>query len=1064
MKKFLLVTSVVCTMVSSVWAQSTIKGTVSSEGENLPGVSVLVEGSAAGTVTDIDGNYSVEVPSGSNTLIFTFIGMATEKVDIGGRSVIDVSMRADATQLTEVVVTALGVKREKKSLGYATQQIEGDDLTKVNSGNVANSISGKISGVEIRRNGNIGGSTNVVIRGTNSLTGNNQALWVVDGIPLNNDNTNTADQRQGGNTGGYDYGNAASDINPDDIESMNVLKGAAASALYGSRARNGVIIITTKKGSKNKGIGVTINSGITIGTVDKSTLPEYQKEYGSGWWNPFEYRSMDIDLGDGLHPYEPTDDASWGPAYDEDLLVYRWNSFYPELSTYGKATPWTAPENDANSFYQNSVAYTNSVAFAGGNEQGSFRLNYTNYNMDQGILPNSSFKRNNFNFSSDYKLAEKTTIAASANYTQTRGEGLNEVGYGAGGNNYLSSVRQWYSSSIDFKDLEKAYNETGDNTTWSVWGPTDLGVAFHDNPYFQREQNYNNVDRDRLFGNFSITQGITDWLSVTGRAGIDTYSQTQEERIAVGSKRQSQLAGQYSRFDKRFTETNLDLFLNFDTQITESIEFLGMIGGNIRRTENNSTFAVTNGGLVVPDIYAISNSVDTPNNLTENSSIIGTNSVFANASFNFLGTYFIEGSYRLDQTSTLPTDNNSYGYPSITGTYIFSEHLKTDWLSFAKARVNYAETGVDAPFAVLSSGYDKFANFGGETRFSVENTRNNPLLKPERTKGVEAGLEFKLFENRVGLDFSVYKTNTTDQIIQVGVPVTSGYSFAYINAGDIESKGVELSLNTVPVKIGDFSWEVGVNWSKNKSVVNSLNDGAERLTIGGSQGVALTADVGETLGNFVSSGFEYLDGERVVDANGRYVTVQNQVIGNITPDWIGGINNTLRYKDFTFSFLIDVKKGGDIWSLDQKWGNETGLYQSTVGPNHLGNPRRDPVTNDDTSGGVILDGVLADGSANTQITSVYWHNDHPDEMWVYDASYIKLREVSLSYSLPKGLLANSKINGVTFSANALNLWIISKNMPYADPEAGFSSGNNQGFQTGAMPMVREFNFNVKLQF
>ncbi|WP_264531232.1 SusC/RagA family TonB-linked outer membrane protein [Flavobacterium sp. N502540] len=1040
-----------------------VSGIVSDNaGLPLPGASVLIKGTKTGAQTDFDGKYSIKT-SQNAVLIFNYIGMKAVEVTVTGNTA-NVALSPASEQLGEVVVTALGLKREKKSLGYATQEIKGEDLTKVNNGNVANAISGKIAGVQIRRNNNIGGSTNVVIRGTTSLTGNNQALWIVDGIPLNNDNTNSADQKRGGNTGGYDYGNAASDINPDDIETMNVLKGAAASALYGSRASNGVILVTLKKGSKSKGgLGVSFSSGVTVGVVDKKTLPEYQNQYGGGYGDFYGT----VDLGSGVHPYAATDDASWGPKFDPNLLVYNWSSFYPELPGYGKATPWTAVKKNPNDFYQKSLTFINNIAFTGSGEKGDFRFGYTNYNMNQGILPNSNNRKDNFNFSGSYNILPKTKISASANYLKADAKGMNETGYGDGGNNYLSSIRQWYSTSVDFQDLKDAYNLTGENTTWSVGGPNDLTLQFHDNPYFQRYNNYNTLNRDRFFGNFALNTQITDWFEVTGKGAVDTYNQLQEERIAVGSKRTQNALGQYTRFDKTFREINFDLIMNFKTNITDGIKFNGMLGANSRRSVGKSIFTATNGGLVVPGIYALSNSIDKINSPSESEVTIGTNSVYASASFNFMETYFLEGTYRVDKSSTLPTDNSTYTYPSITGTYIFSNHIKTSWLSFGKLRLNYADTGVDAPFSVIAANYSKNDNFGPDgIRFSTENEKSNANLKSELTKGIEAGIELKLFNNRVGLDFSYYKTNTTNQILSVETPTQTGYTRAWINGGDVQNKGYEVTLSVIPVKTANFSWEAKVNWSTNKNEVISLG-GADRISLGSFQGVGYVAEVGKPIGQLIGSGFTYLNGEKVIRSNGRYQQTAGATIGDINPDWIGGLNNVITYKNFSLNFLIDVKKGGDVYSLDQRFGHTTGIYESTVSNNHLGVPQREPLAN---GGGILLAGVKADGTPNDKIVSVEgangysFYNSMPEQQYVYDASYVKLRELGLSYRLPSKFLAKTFITNMILSVNGSNLWIIHKNLPYADPEAGLSSGNLQGFQTGVLPTSKEYNFNMKVQF
>jgi TonB-linked SusC/RagA family outer membrane protein len=1041
--------------------ERTVSGIVSDNaGIPLPGVSVLIKGTKTGTQTDFDGSYSIKAEP-SSVIIFSYVGLTTKEMSASSTKV-NAKLSSNSTELQSVVVTALGIKREKKSLGYATQEIKGSDLTKVNTGNIANSISGKISGVEIRRSGNIGGSTNVVIRGTTSLTQNNQALWVVDGVPMNNDNTNTRDQVRGGNDGGYDYGNAASDINPEDIETMNVLKGAAASALYGSRAASGVIIVTTKKGKKSKGLGVTINSGITQGRVDYATLPKYQKEYGSGY-GAFPGT---IDLGQGTLNYAATEDASWGPKFDGSL-VYNWNSFYPELSTYGKATPWSPVQNDQNSFYKPSITYTNSFDISGGSDKGTFRFGYTKYNQEEGILPNSNYRKENVNFSASYNLSPKTTVSASANYIKNNGTGFNETGYGDGGNGLISSFRQWTSTSMDFKDLEKAYQETGRNISWNPLDPTSLTPQFHDNPYFQRYENYNTLKRERFFGNVSINTKVTDWFDITGRAGLDSYGQLQEERVAVGSKRTPNSLGRYSRYNKSFNELNLDLILNFKSKITDEINFNGLIGGNARRSSNNSIYASTNGGLVVPKIYNLANSIQAISFPEEREETIGVNSVYANASFNYLETVYIEGTYRIDQSSTLPASNNTYSYPSITGTYIFSKNINADWLSFGKLRLNYAETGGDTSFAQVQSTYPKENNFGGNPIFTTENTRKNSELQGELTKGIEAGLELSFFNRRLGLDVSYYKTNSTNQILTTEVPVSSGYSNAIINAGNIQNKGFEVSANIIPVKTTDFSWEARINWSNNKNEVIDLGD-TKTITLGSVQGVSVIAEVGKPVGQLVGSGYKMINGQRLVGTNGRYVKDPGVIIGDINPDWIGGINNIFNYKNFSFSFLIDMKKGGDVYSLDQQYGLQTGIYENTVGNNELGNPKRDPVIADSPlSGGQLLEGVLADGvTPNTKRTSVSYNTggSFPQEAFIYDASFIKLREVSLSYRLPSSILSKTFMNEMVFTVNGSNLWIIDKNLPYADPEAGLSSGNIQGVQVGAMPTTRDISFNVKVQF
>ncbi|TCN56450.1 SusC/RagA family TonB-linked outer membrane protein [Flavobacterium circumlabens] len=1042
--------------------EKTVTGKVSDNaGMPLLGVSVLVKGTKAGTQTDFDGKYAIRVAL-NQVLVFSYIGMKTQEVP-ASTSIINVKLIDNAQELEGVVVTtALGIKRDRKSLGYATQEVNGEDLTKVNTGNVSNSIAGKVAGIEIKRSGNIGGSTNVVIRGSKSITGNNQALWVVDGIPLNNDNSNSADQKMG--RSGFDYGNAASDINPDDIETINVLKGAAASALYGSRAGNGVIIVTTKKGKKGKGLGISFSSGISTGTADKKTLPQYQKQYGGGDSSVF---SSKVDLGQGEFPTIVAEDASWGPAFNSSQRVYNWNSYYPELATYGKTSSWVAAKNDPISFFNHSTTYTNNIAISNGNENGTFRFGYTNFDQT-GILPNSSIKKNNFNFSGSYKVSSKTEIAATANYIASGGTGLNDTGYS---DNIMGSFRQWWHTDVDLKEQEHAYKSTGKNITWNPRSTTNTTPLYWDNPYFGRYENYNNFSRDRFFGNFTINTEITNWFSVTGRGAVDTYAETQEERVAVGSGVDSNISG-YSRYDKRFREINLDLLLNFKAKIAEDFNFRGLLGASSRRSRLSSIRASTNGGLLIPKMYALSNSVSGIENPREFLDERGVNSAYASASFDYKETFFIEGTFRIDESSTLPAKESKYNYPSVTGTYIFSKHLNLPWLEFGKLRVNFAQTGNDAEVHVISPVYTKGTNFNDNPIFSNENIRKNPNLKSETIEGQEAGIELQFFKRRIGLEASVYKSTTKDLIMDITTGSETGYSGTTTNAGKLTNKGVELTLTLVPVKTQNFSWTSKINWNKNDSKVVSLADGLQQVVIGTfNQGTSLNAIPGQPLGVIKGSGYKYLNGERVVLPNGNYDRVSNVAIGNVTPDWTGGINNIFNYKRLTFSFLIDIKKGGDVFSLDQAYGQANGLYQNTVGTNDLGNPIRNKLT-DARPGGQILPAVQADGTPNNVRAAVttdkgesnLGYKSFPNQAFVYDASYVKLREVSIAYQLPPKLLEGTFMNNVTFAANGSNIWIIHKNVPYADPEAGFSSGNFQGFQTGVMPSVREISFSVKVQF
>ncbi len=1073
-----------------------IKGTVTSaeDGSPVPGAYVLIRGTNTGSATDVDGNFQLNAPS-SATLVFSSVGYRTQEVVLAGQSVLNVVLEPDVTQVDEVVVTALGVSREKKSLGYATQVVTGDAVSTVKTDNFINALSGKVAGVSIKANNNMGGSTNVVIRGSKSLYQSNQALFVIDGVPVDNSNTNNDGQIDG--RSGYDFGNSASDINPNDIESINVLKGSAATALYGSRASNGVIMITTKKGTRRAGkaLGVTVNSNFTFGKIDKSTFPTYQQSYGAGYLNylysetdhpALEYYA-DVD-GDGVTDLTPPyyDDASFGEKFDPNLMIYQYNAFVPESPHYGQKTPWVAGKNGPITFFETAKTFTNNIDVSGGTDRSTYRMGYTN--MDQtGIMPNSSLKRNSLTFSGSYDVLKNLKVSGSANYTNTKGLGRNSTGYS---DNIMSSFRQWYQVNVDIQEQKELFETTGRNVTWNRNSFDDPIPAYWDNPYWVRYKNYESDERGRLIGYAQVDWKATSWLSFMGRTSIDTYNELQEERKAVGSVAgelgvdRPDVTSGYSRFTRSFRETNMDLMANIKKDLTESLNLTAILGTNIMRCTTDQVFASTNGGLSVPEIYALSNSATPMLPPEEELKERGVNGYYASVSLGFKNMIFLDGTFRRDIASTLPKDNWAYNYPSISASFLFSELIDASWLTFGKIRLNYAEVGSPAPWGVVKDTYTPVAPFAGNSLVSVDHTKNNLNLKPERTKSLEAGLELSLFQNRLGFDLALYKTNTIDLITPIQVSFATGYMEKYLNAGEMENKGIELGINTTPVKTNNLSWVITLNWARNVNQVLSLPEGLQNLPIndGLQGGLTVNARVGEPYGALQGSDFVFHpeSGRRIVKSNGYYQLspTSDIVIGNINPDWTGGVHNALTYKNIRLGFLIDIQQGGDIFSLDQWYGQGTGLYPETVFINDLGNPVRNSVYNvpldpssgqSPTAGGIILDGVLADGTENSKRVEggdyrVWGWARYPNSYFVYDASYVKLREVTLTYSLPKSLLDKTFIYGASVSFVGSNLWIIHKNLPYADPEAGQSAGNTQGWQSGVMPTTRNFGFSLNLQF
>ncbi|GET26724.1 SusC/RagA family TonB-linked outer membrane protein [Prolixibacter sp. NT017] len=1081
MKKFSLLLALLGFLgLQVVFAQTReISGLVTSseDGSSIPGASVVVKGTTLGTITDMDGKFTLKVPENAAALTVTFVGMKSQEIPLTSQSTYTIKLEPENVAVDEVVVTALGISREKKSLGYAVQKVSGDDLSTVKTDNFANLLSGRAAGVQIKANGNMGGSTNVVIRGNASLTGNNQALFVVDGIPINNSTTNNSGQQTGRN--GYDYGNAASDINPDDIASISVLKGAAATALYGSRAANGVIMITTKSGKKNKkGVGVSISSNLTVGTIDKTTFPKYQHNYGAGYgpyYSGGKYPGLsEADInGDGTPDLvvPTTEDASMGTKFDPSLMVYQYDAFVPESPNYGKATPWVAAKNGPDTFFNTALTKSNSIDISGGGDKSTFRLGYTNFDQT-GIMPNSELKKNNFNFNATYNILDNLKVTAMANYINTQGKGRNSTGYS---DNILTSFRQWFEVNVDIKEQERLFKETGQNITWNRHSPTSGTPEYWDNPYWVRFKNYEKDKRNRLIGYTKLDWTATDWMTLTGRVSVDTYDELQEERKAVGSVAgefgvgRPDVTSGYSRLNRSFIETNIDLMANFNKNLTEKLNLTGLLGMNIRKTKIDQVYASTNGGLAVPDVYALSNSTSPMLPPDELYSIVQVNGVFAQASLGYDNLLFLDAAIRRDQSSTLPINNNAYYYPSVSGSFIFSNLVQNDWLSLGKVRLNYAEVGNSAPFASIRDTYVQNSPFNGNPMVTVPNTKNNENLKPEKTNSLEAGLEMNFWNNRLGFDIAYYDNRSVDQIMPVAISLATGYSRKYVNAGEVQNKGIELQLNASPVVTNKFRWDINVNWSKNDNKVISLAEGVDNLQIAALQGgVTINARVGEPYGTIQGTDFVYKDGQPVVGSNGYYekTSTSDIVIGNVNPDWTGGVSNTLTYSNFALSFLVDVQQGGSVFSLDQWYGMATGLYAETDFTNDLGNPVRNTIAN---GGGLVLPGVKEDGTPNDirvpgNDYRVFGYSKNPNSKFVYDASYVKLRSASLTYNLPKTLLNNTFITGASLSVVGSNLWIIHKNLPHADPEAGQGAGNIQGWQSGVMPTTRNIGFSVKVQF
>lgn len=1082
MRKFASLLTVLMLISALAIAQlRTVTGQVKNEkGEPVPFASVKLKGTSRGVSADANGAFSLEIGDAkSPVLVISSQGFQEKDFSVGADNMVDAVLAASGQQLEEVMVTtALGIRRSKNKLPFAAQVVAGEDLNRSRSSNFLGNLSGRVAGLDVKQANTLGGSTNVVLRGNKSITGSNQALFVVDGVPYDNTSLATPDQRTG--RGGYDYGNAAADINPDDIESVTVLKGAAASALYGSRGVNGVILITSKKGKK--GLGITINSGVTFISVDKKTLPTYQKQYGGGYGQYYEdpsgyflFRDFDGDGIDDDLVVPTSEDASYGAPFDPAKMVYLWDAFDPSSANFGKPRPWVAAANDPIEYFESPVNFNNSVFIEGGNDKATFKVGYTR-NDDEGILPNSKITKDLLATNASLNITDRLSANFALNYSKVKG--LGRYGSGYDSKNPMSSFRQWWQVNNDILELKDAYFRTRKNVTWNWADPTDLVPIYWDNPYWVRYESFESDAKNRYFGNVSLNYKVTDWLNLLGRVSYDGSDNFQEERIALGSIDVSQ----YNRINRNGRDINYDFVASFDKNLTEDINLKALLGGGVRSQYLASIDASTNGGLSIPRVYTLANTLNPLNPPLEFEGRKRIEGAFAGLTFTYRNFITIDGTIRRDKSSTLPKGHEVYYYPSVSGGFIFSS-LTPDlkWLSYGKLRANYAEVGGDAPFYSVRNTYTLLPAFGDAAISAVNPTFNNENLKSERTKSYEFGLEMQFLNNRAGFDVSYYSAKTVDQILPIAVSRATGYNSKFVNSGTVENKGWEVSLNGSPVKTKDFSWTAALNWSRNRNKVVALFEDVDNIQLGSFQGgVSINATLGQPFGTIRGKDFVYFGGSdkvsgprdpanRIVGENGRYLqtAASNLNIGDPNPDWVGGISNTFKYKDISLSFLVDFRQGGDIFSLDQYYGLATGLYPETAGLNDKGNPLRSPIAD---GGGIIRQGVDKDGKPNTVRVSgtnygAFGYRYAPAAGFIYDASYVKLREAAITYSLPKTIINKlDPFKGIDFSLVGRNLWIIHKNLPYSDPEDSYGAGNLQGYQGNAYPATRTISFNIKLRF
>jgi len=1038
MKKIALLLAFFAIGLQVLMAQTKeISGTVTSteDGGAIPGVSVSVKGTSLGTITDMNGVFRLKVPLDSKILTFSFVGMASQDVVIGNQTKIDVKLTSANISVDEVVVTAMGISRDKKSLGYATTSVQSEQLTKARESNVVNSMAGRVAGVRItQQSGTLGGSSKIIIRGANSLGGENQPLFVVDGVPISNSGYN-GDRGQI-IAGGVDAGNRASDINSDDIESMTVLKGAAASALYGARAKNGAIIITTKKGSIGQKLNVELNSSIRFENVLK--LPDFQNEYAQG--------------NKGI--YDVNKSNGWGPKIS-DVQDKKFKNFLGEDVTL-QAYP-----NNVKDFYETGVSYINSLSFSGGSEKADYRLGLTNFDQT-GVTPDSKLKKYVLAFNGGTKVNDKLEVRSSVNFINLKSSG--KPAQGSNDPNVLTALVNGLPRTIS-NDMLK------NNVTNPEGFPYEV-TKNNNNPYWISQNNIWQNELNRVYGNVSVEYKVLDWLKFTGKVGNDYFHEWRQQVTA--KKTITAATGRFNVRNITRSELNTDLMLTANKDLTEDLNLTAMIGHNTNERFSRLDYTTAN-DLVANNVYVFQNALSVAAN-TESykQRLVGA---YFDVSLGYKNMLYFDVTGRNDWSSTLPKSNRSYFYPSVSTSFVFSEIIpKNKILSYGKLRLNWANVGSDAdPYSLdflytpkstyflQYLGYEATLPHNGHAGYEAPNTiPPGDNLKPQNVVSYEIGTELKFLDGRVGLDFSYYKTNTSDQIISIDVAKSTGYWSKYINAGEVQNKGYEFSLTGTPVKTANLKWNISLSFGANKNTVVSLVEGLDSYTLtSGWSGLQIKASPGEAFGLYGTAWERDPDGNIVYDAaNGRRKVVTDQRLGNIYPDWTLGINNSFSYKGISLSFLVDIRQGGVIYSSTTGSLRTSGLGKETL-------EHRDGV--------FIPEGVNknADGSytPNTKAVNVqdYWldaASTSNTEGNVFDASFIKLREITMSYELPKSLISKTFISSASFGIEGRNLWIIKDHVPHIDPEVNFfgSSLTGEGVEFQSVPSTRSIGFNIKLNF
>ncbi len=1081
----------------------TVSGKVIDDsGEPVPGANVILKGTANGTTTSLDGTYRLTVPGNGGTLVYSFIGMVSQEAEIGSRSVVDITMKSDVTELQEVVVTALGVARDKKALGFAVQEVESKALTNSGAVSAVDALVGKAAGVQITRSsGSAGGGSRILIRGVTSMVGNNQPLIVIDGVRTNNDSNNSDANASATNTNGTATSNRLMDLNVEDIETVSVLKGAAATALYGTAGASGVLVITTKKGQKGSGLRVNFTNSVAFDNITRN--PKLQNIYAqgtngsyrdpstgsSGSWGP---RISDLEYAtDPNH-----ENAPGSRAFDADgNYLYDNNGFLVPAGT-GNGTRANTYDN-LNDFYQTGTTISNSLSIQGGNEVATFRFSFSNHDQE-GIIPNEEYNRRTIGLASTLQATEKLSFAATINYARSD---LNRIQQGSNTSGLLLGL---YRTPISFDNSNGFGFDAVDQPSSYIFANgaqrNYRGGGGYDNPYWVINNALRDEQVNRVFGSFKVNYAFSDWLNLSVNVGTDVTNDIREQNFEINSRTNPN--GQV--FTDDYTTTQTDIIASISGQGQLSNEFALNYTGGINVFTYNDRNSYTQGdGLTIQGFEDISNASTISS--IEDDTRYRQLGIFGQVEGSWRNTVFLTVSARQDYDSRLVVPGKEFSagdvgffYPSVSLSYAFTEMIPdNNILSFGKFRASWAQVGGPPPFAYLTSTpYETNAvgdgwgptiawPIGGQTSFELDNQLGNPQLTPELSTTVEFGLDLRFLNGKVGLDVTYFNRETEDAILNASLPRSTGYSSVWQNAGILESKGWEITLNATPVSVGDFQWNTQINWTKNESIVKQLAPGIERLFLAGFNSAGSYLVTGNQYGAIFGGAYLREDagtdrdtdlnipgGQIVINSDpssseyGYQLVDQTQrAIGNPNPDWIAGWNNTFTYKRFTAGFLIDWRQGGDLW-------NGTAWALSFFGRSQLTAETRGEVP-------VALPGVINVGDADNpsyvanNIPVVrdqnYWQSSlggfgAVGEQFVQDGGWVRLREVSVSYALPGTFFGQSFIKGGSIGFIGRNLWFTTE-YDGVDPETSLTgTGNGQGFDYFNQPSTKTALFKLSLNF